>query len=57
MLWLLNNRTVFSGGGWVDLVGRHNMTIKVLENVNHFSMVAAGPKIAELSAFIAGAIE
>lgn len=57
MLWLLNNRTDFSGGGWVDLVGRHNMTIKVLENVNHFSMVAAGPKIAELSAFIAGAME
>ena len=52
MLWLLNNRTDFSGRGWDELVGAQNLKIRVLDDVNHFSMVAPGPKIQELSAFI-----
>lgn len=52
MLWLLNNRTDFSGRGWDELVGASNLKIQVLDDVNHFSMVAPGPKIQELGAFI-----
>ena len=52
MLWLLNNRTEFGGDGWASLVGRQNLRVQVLDDVNHFSMVAPGPKIHELSAFI-----
>ncbi|KAL1963919.1 hypothetical protein VTN77DRAFT_7725 [Rasamsonia byssochlamydoides] len=57
MLWLLNNRTDFSGSGWAQLVGAENLQIDVLDEVNHFSMVAAGPKIHELTAFIRRAME
>ena len=52
MIWLLNNRTDFSGGGWGSLVGVENLKVHVLDDVNHFSLVAPGPKIQELSAFI-----
>ncbi|KAI9779586.1 MAG: Type I Iterative PKS [Peltula sp. TS41687] len=52
MLWLLNNRTDFSGFGWRELVGTENLNIHVLDDVNHFSMVAPGQKIQELSDFI-----
>ena len=52
MIWLLNNRTDFSGGGWGSLVGNDNLDIQVLDEVNHFSMVAPGPKIQELSTLI-----
>jgi naphtho-gamma-pyrone polyketide synthase len=57
MLWLLNNRTDFSGSGWAELVGAQNLTITVLDDVNHFSLVARGPKMQELSAFISRAME
>ena len=57
MLWLLNNRTDFSGNGWDELVGAKNLKIHVLDNVNHFSMVAPGPNLPELSAFIRRAME
>ncbi|KFY41333.1 hypothetical protein V494_03051 [Pseudogymnoascus sp. VKM F-4513 (FW-928)] len=57
MLWLLNNRTDFSGSGWCELVGKENMKIAVLDNVNHFTMVEPGPEISKLSAFIRKAME
>lgn len=57
MLWLLNNRTDFSGSGWRELVGTKNLKIHVLDDVNHFSMVAPGPKIQELSGFIKRAMD
>ena len=57
MVWLLNNRTDFSGGGWGSLVGIENLKVHVLDDVNHFSMVAPGPKIQELSAFIKRAMQ
>lgn len=56
MIWLINNRTDFSGAGWNDLLGRENLNVQVIDDVNHFSMVAAGPKIADLSAFIRSAM-
>ena len=57
MIWLLNNRTDFSGGGWGSLVGQENLKVDVLDEVNHFSLVAPGPKIQELSAFIKRAMQ
>jgi naphtho-gamma-pyrone polyketide synthase len=57
MLWLLNNRTDFSGTGWDKLLGTKNLKIEVLDDVNHFSMVAPGPKIQGLSTFIKRAME
>jgi naphtho-gamma-pyrone polyketide synthase len=57
MMWLLNNRTDFSGSGWCELVGRDNMKITVLDNVNHFTMVEPGPEISKLSNFIREAME
>ncbi|TLD37529.1 6-deoxyerythronolide-B synthase [Venturia nashicola] len=57
MLWLLNSRTDFTAGGWASLVGTQNVKVEVLEEVNHFSMVAPGPKIKELSGFIERAME
>jgi naphtho-gamma-pyrone polyketide synthase len=57
MIWLLNNRTDFSGSGWLKLVGVINLKIEVLDDVNHFTMMEAGPKSAELAAFIRRAME
>lgn len=57
MSWLLNNRTDVSGGGWGSLVGMENLKVHVLHEVNHFSMMAPGPKIQELSAFIKRAMQ
>ena len=57
MIWLLNNRTDFSGGGWGSLVGVENLKVDILDDVNHFSMVAPGPKIQELSDFIKRAMQ
>ena len=57
MSWLLNSRTDFTGAGWGSLVGIENLNIHVLDEVNHFSMVAPGPKIQELSAYIKRAVQ
>lgn len=48
MLWLLNNRTDFSADGWASLLGRDRLTIRVLDNVNHFSLVDPGPAMEKL---------
>lgn len=52
MIWLINNRTDFSGDGWASLVGRKNLHISVLNGVNHFSMMDPGPHMAEFSEFL-----
>ncbi|KAK3368613.1 polyketide synthase [Podospora didyma] len=43
MLWLLNNRTDFAADGWASLLGREKLSIKVLDDVNHFSLMDPGP--------------
>jgi len=48
MIWLLNDRTDFAADGWASLVGRRNLEIKVLDGVNHFTMMDKGPRMAEL---------
>ncbi|KAL8727579.1 MAG: hypothetical protein Q9181_005663 [Wetmoreana brouardii] len=56
MLWLLNNRTDFNGAGWNTLLGKQNLHITALDDVNHYTILQAGPKIKELSALIARAM-
>ncbi|KAK3303871.1 polyketide synthase [Chaetomium strumarium] len=48
MLWLLNNRTDFSADGWASLLGRDRLTIRVLDDVNHFSLMDPGPTMKRL---------
>ncbi|KAL8896686.1 MAG: hypothetical protein Q9192_002952 [Flavoplaca navasiana] len=57
MLWLLNNRTDFSGAGWNTLLGKENLYIAVLDDVNHYTILQPGPKVKELSALIARALQ
>ncbi|OAQ69673.2 polyketide synthase [Pochonia chlamydosporia 170] len=54
MLWLLNNRTDFTAGGWSSLLGRSNLTIRVMDDVNHFSLMDAGPGMKTLGDTIEG---
>ena len=52
MLWLLNTRTDFSADGWASILGRANLSVGVLGEVNHFSLMAAGPKMGELGQIV-----
>lgn len=51
MEWLLNNRTDFGPNGWERLLDPNKLVIKILDNANHFTMMA-GAKAQELAAFI-----
>lgn len=53
MRWLLNNRTDFSGDGWASLLGRENIEVKIMDGVNHFSMMEGGCKSAEIGSVTA----
>lgn len=55
MVWLVNNRTDFSGEGWASLVGQE-MRITVLSDVNHFSIIAPGPHMVDVARFIQRAV-
>ena len=57
MRWLLENRTDFSGAGWNTLLGKENLKISVLDDVNHYTILRPGPKIKELSTLVARALE
>ncbi|KAM3427380.1 hypothetical protein NHJ13734_009003 [Beauveria thailandica] len=48
MLWLLHDRTDFSAAGWATLIGRGQMNVHVLNNVNHFTMMDEGPHMEEM---------
>lgn len=48
MLWLLNNRTDFSAGGWSSLLGSQKLAVEVVDDVNHFTMMDEGPKMTQL---------
>jgi len=39
MDWLLENRTNFGPNKWDTLLGKENLVIETMENVNHFSMI------------------
>lgn len=51
MRWLLNNRTDTGSNGWINLLSGDKMTIKMMDGVNHFTMLA-GEKANELSDFM-----
>ncbi|KAK3331714.1 polyketide synthase, partial [Cercophora scortea] len=46
MLWLLNNRTDFKAEGWRSLLTGARVSVKVVDEVNHFSIVEAGEGMA-----------
>ncbi|KAF7552262.1 hypothetical protein G7Z17_g4428 [Cylindrodendrum hubeiense] len=48
MIWLINNRTDFSADGWASLLGRNRLTVQVLKEVNHFSMMDPGPQMDKM---------
>lgn len=48
MLWLLNNRTDFSAQGWGSVLGPDKLSVRVLDEVNHFSLMDRGPKMTEM---------
>ncbi|EED21099.1 polyketide synthase, putative [Talaromyces stipitatus ATCC 10500] len=52
MIWLLNERTDFSGDGWASIVGRENLQITVMDKVNHFSMMDKGPHMEQFASFL-----
>lgn len=56
MRWLINNRTDFSGGGWNTMLGKDNLRITVLDDVNHYTILRPGPRIKDLSQLIARAL-
>ncbi|KAL2850157.1 polyketide synthase [Aspergillus pseudoustus] len=57
MRWLLQTRTESDLGpnGWDQLVGRRNITIEVIEDANHFSMMN-DPAAGRVSTFIRAAL-
>jgi naphtho-gamma-pyrone polyketide synthase len=56
MLWILNNRKDFSAQGWAELLGKENIHVEVLDDVNHFTMMDPGGCVHELSAIIGRAM-
>lgn len=48
MLWLLNNRTDFSAQGWGSVLGPDKLSVRVLDEVNHFSLMDRGPKMTQM---------
>ncbi|KAB5547400.1 putative polyketide synthase [Coniochaeta sp. 2T2.1] len=56
MTWLLNDREDLAFNGWDTLLGRQNIGIRALEEVNHFSMVRM-PGAAGLAKLIREALD
>lgn len=50
MIWLINTRTDFSADGWASLLGRSRLTVEVLEDVHHFSVMDPGPQMDKMGA-------
>jgi naphtho-gamma-pyrone polyketide synthase len=42
MIWLLNNRTDFEAGGWKSVVGKDKLSVAVVDEVNHFTIMDQG---------------
>jgi naphtho-gamma-pyrone polyketide synthase len=52
MLWLLNNRTDFSADGWASVLLPDKLSVMVLDEVNHFSLMDPGPKMKEMGQLV-----
>ncbi|KAK4959985.1 Type I Iterative PKS [Elasticomyces elasticus] len=55
MLWLLNNRTDFTGGGWRLLIGRENLRVDVVDDANHYTVLSSPRATTKVSDLIASA--
>lgn len=52
MLWLLNNRTDFSADGWASILEPKKLSIRVLDEVNHFTLMDPQPKMKEMGQIV-----
>ncbi|KAI5463837.1 hypothetical protein BGZ63DRAFT_423145 [Mariannaea sp. PMI_226] len=52
MIWLINQRTDFSAEGWASLLGRDRISVKVLEEVHHFSMMDSGSQMDKMCLYM-----
>lgn len=52
MRWLLENRTNFGGNNWDVLLGERNLSIKRIQDANHFTMLHKGKNTERVAAFI-----
>jgi len=52
MLWLLNNRTDFSADGWASLLGRRNLSVGIVNGVNHFTLMDAGGSMQSMAQMV-----
>lgn len=52
MLWLLNNRTDFSAEGWASILEPKKLSIKVLDKVNHFTLMDPQPRMKEMGQIV-----
>ncbi|KAI9707015.1 MAG: Type I Iterative PKS [Bogoriella megaspora] len=57
MHWLLNNRTDFSGGGWRQLLGATHLQSSVVDNANHYTMLAKAESAAAVRRLIGDFLE
>ncbi|PGG97986.1 hypothetical protein AJ80_09608 [Polytolypa hystricis UAMH7299] len=53
MIWLLNNRTDFSADGWASVLGREKLSVSVMDEVNHFSLMDPGPGMTRMGHVVA----
>ncbi|GAB1214004.1 hypothetical protein ATERTT37_003160 [Aspergillus terreus] len=53
MLWLINNRTDFSADGWASILGRQQLRVEVLDEVNHFTLMDRGPAMEKMGNILA----
>ena len=53
MRWLLNERTELHGGGWRRLVGAENLQVNVVDDANHYTMLADEDPAGKVSAILA----
>ncbi|GES64614.1 polyketide synthase [Aspergillus terreus] len=53
MLWLINNRTDFSADGWTSILGRQQLRVEVLDEVNHFTLMDRGPAMEKMGSILA----
>lgn len=54
MHWLLNHRTDFNAGGWKQLIGGENVQVDVVDNANHYTILARVNSARAVSQLVAG---
>jgi hypothetical protein len=53
MIWLLNNRTDFEASGWKNVVGSDKLSVRVVDRVNHFTIMEQKEEVRKVGTFVA----